>query len=149
MLVIISQFTYSRLMQFKCRGTGERVFFLLSFMWNGLVLSHFHHCTAIYFKYISKRFSFRQRLSFTIKLFLFLLLCSPYLTIIIKLLLLTFRREFKACDSRFCVRNFWISLLFHFMQWLLMLQVYIYIYLFIYIYSAHCSRPSPLSSDSD
>ena len=37
-------------------GRGE----FLSFMCNDLVLLHLHHCTAIYFKLIPKRLSFRQ-----------------------------------------------------------------------------------------
>jgi len=110
---------------------GGRGCLFLNFMCNDLLLLHLHHCTLIYFKSIPKSLSFRQWLSFNIQLFLLLLPCSSYFTVIFKLLLLTFSKEFRSCDSRFCVRNFWISLLFHFMHWHLMLQVYSNLFLFV------------------
>jgi len=64
------------------------------------------------------------------KVNILLLPCSSYFTVIFKLLLLTLSKEFRSCISRFFVRNFWILLLFHFMQWHLMLQVYINLFIF-------------------
>jgi hypothetical protein len=70
---------------------------LLSFMCNDLVSLYLHHFTAIYFKFIPKRLSFRQCFFLNIQMFL-LLLCSCYYCVLVTAVFLLL-----LCSCYYCV----------------------------------------------